>query len=259
MSVEEVSISRLSPMIIRERTAKSYTPKPRRKEFILKQQVRKQLSLIEEQTSLIEELSQKNAEAHTKCMKLQYELTSITKSLDKNVDFIVNACQSQELENLNLQKKIDERSKYHQRLQTLINLCSDYGIDINEIPGLDIEGINRYYDVNPPVSKGEPFDPTIKYLIDKYRIFGQCKTNRDFMQHCLAIKYEVERPDEMRLSFLQEKDPAERITFLQKYLNELRQSNSAVTARMAKELNILIDKRDELQRQIKQLKKTKRF
>ncbi|EAY06404.1 hypothetical protein TVAG_403610 [Trichomonas vaginalis G3] len=237
----------------------SYTPQPRRTAKIFDDdEVSQKLSYIEEKASLIEEISQKNTQAHSKCMKLQYELSSITKTLDKNVDFILNACKTQEAANEKLSNEINNLEKYHGRLQFLIDACANHGIDVREIPGLDQDKLSQYFDIPLPIAKGEILDPTIKFLISKYQIFSRCKTNQDFVRKCYAIKEEVEKPEEARWNHLQEKDPAERIFFLKKYLRELRQSNATITARMSKELKVLTDERDDLLHQIAQLQQKRR-
>lgn len=233
------------------------TPQPRRtQEKNDEELINSTLIDIAETTSRIEDISAKNKDAHTKCVRLQHELSSITQALDKNIDFLQQVCQSQEEENRKLTEKLSRKAALAEKLQNLLDKCSKCGIDVHKIPGLDIETISEYFIIQPPVDEGSLLDPTVKKIVQSNSYFEDIKTNDEFIERVLQLKKESMRPSPKKDDKLREKN--QRILTLRKQLAELQQNNSAVQARMAREMNDLLQQKQKLQKELDMLRQQRR-
>ena len=231
------------------------TPQPKHVMPTDQELVNMTLSDIAETNSRIKDISQKNSEAHAQCVKLQHELSSITKALDKNIDFLQEVCRIQEEENEQLKQKLQNKTEIAEKIQMLLDKCAYSGVDVNKIPGLDVKTLSDYFIIRPPVDEGIQLDPTIKTIVDSNSLFTGITTNDQFVSKCIELKNEAMRP--FPKSYLESGEVSEKVLTLRKQLAELQQNNSATQARMAREMSDLLNEKQKLQKQLEQLKNHK--
>ncbi|EAX89631.1 hypothetical protein TVAG_386010 [Trichomonas vaginalis G3] len=239
-----------------EEESRPLTPQPQRRQLTDEELINETLSDIARTTSKIDEISAENAQAHIRCMKLQHTLASVTKALEKNIDCIQKVCEKQEAENARLREAVSKKVACADKIQALINKCANAGIDVYDIPGLDHDTLAQYFDIPEPVDFNSRMDPMIRSIASSYPVFKQCESNKDFINKCREIKAELEKAEEQRKSRKTTNDPNE-IMALRKQLALLQQSNSATQARMAKELNILLEQKSELKNKLDGMRKLK--
>lgn len=232
------------------------TPQPAKRSMTDEELINVTLDDIAKTTTKIDEISAENAQAHIRCMKLQHTLASVTKALEKNIDCIQKVCENQESENERLRDIVSKKVKCAEKVQALINKCSLAGIDVYSIPGLDHDTLAQYFDIPEPVDFNSRMDPVVRSIVESYPVFKECESNKDFIKKCRDIREEIDRADQQRKQRKRSDDPNE-IMALRKQLAILQQSNSATQARMAKELNTLLEQKSELHNRLAGMRKVK--
>ena len=194
---------------------------------------------IKDHSSQIEEISASNAQLHAQNVKLRHELNSITKALDKNIDFLTESCRSQQSQNLILKDSISSAHGMMNSIQELLNQCSTAGIDVSKIPDLNHEVLSLIFEIQPPSNPDETMDPFVKTICNQNHLFFGCTTNDQFVNRCISYKREMLQPQNYRPVRVPGKTKEERIESLKKILYKMQLQNAENHAILGKQINSL--------------------
>ena len=194
---------------------------------------------IKDHSTQIEEISASNAQLHAQNVKLRHELNSITKALDKNIDFLTESCRSQQTQNLKLQDSISETQTTMTTIQDLLNQCSAAGIDVSKIPDINHEVLSLIFEIPPLSNPDETMDPFVKAICNLNHLFFGCTTNEQFVNRCISYKREMLQPQNYRPVRVPGKTKEERIASLKKILYKLQLENAENHAKMGKQIDNL--------------------
>lgn len=228
------------------------TPQPRRTHNSNKDFVHSTISQIEETKNQIATTSKENAAAHANGIKLQHNLSAVTKAHSKNIDVLQALLKELKDKNEQLHIEYESRREMHEKVQELLDKCSNAGVDIDTIPNLDHDQIREYFDVQQPMDEFSKIDPIVKHICEINPYFKRCTSNEEFIKRVSEMHNTV-HPEENKPQ--EDSEREKRLSALRAELARLQLANAQAQAKRAAELGALLDKREILMKQLNNIER----
>lgn len=214
-------------------------------------------SQIEETSSVIQTISAENANAHANVIRKQHELYSITAAMTKNIDIYQSMIEDLNKKNELLTTEYLQKKELADQIQDLLDTCTSTGIDIHQIPNLNISALQNYFNIKTPSNTDLIVDPTVKKIISSNRYFANCRSNDEFVRRVIELFDSTQKQSNSRIIRVQGLDKDSRLISLKRQLANLQQENAMLQAQRAFELNTLLREKQELQKELEMLKARK--
>jgi len=219
---------------------KAYTPQPHSR-------INRIANEIETVTGEIARISEENASMRATQLKLQNDLDKMTKALSGILDTSTKYNSEKEAENEALLQEIEQKNAILQKIRANILQLIENDVDVFKIKEIDICTLAKLCGINLTELCVEKFVQTI---INTNSYFKDCVSNDDFISKCITLHNELNRKKSS------EERTARHLDSLRTQLRKLQDQNSITTAQIAREIKVLIQKRDKLRETIANKRKT---
>lgn len=173
--------------------------------------IRQQLILeVEEIEEQLNNVALENSELRKACSKLENDLSSIAKAINRNVDMI-NQCNEQALvENQQLKTELGQQRKVFDSILPLLRKALEKNLEIQDF---EMDYFMNHFKLSKNNLKPYLIDPNLAKVVMNNPYFQGCQTNGDFIQRCAKLQQQMKKqvsPEQKEAASLRE-----RLRFLQ--------------------------------------------
>lgn len=208
-------------------------------------------NLISDIDNLAIEISayaEKNANARLKCKELEEDIEKMTNELNQHIDESEKANRELEMKNQQIQDKIDIQESLKQQLVDYYAALASQGINLKKFRNVDYNLLVSLAGGEIPVS--DELNSEIQMIISSEPFFQNCRTNEDFISRCSDLVQEASSPASYAKPTAKGSDWEEKIMKLQQYHDQTH-------SKIANEMKILSQERDELMKELKYINNSK--
>ncbi|OHT10758.1 hypothetical protein TRFO_19893 [Tritrichomonas foetus] len=163
----------------------SRTPRARRRKmemFVLKTSEE-----IDQMTAILANLSRENAEKRTNISTLEFQLETITKAINQNIDIVQDVNNQIEAENDEIADACQQQQELLQEIAEKYRLCIERGVDFSHYPEFEIEELQDFL---PEVEYDDSLI-LVRHIAGTIPYFSECDSVESFLKRCSELMREV--------------------------------------------------------------------